>query len=133
MGGVAEIERCMGQVMEIPGALSVTLIDGSSGLLIAAAGNHPMVDDHENAAMATEVMRAVAANAALSAAEHGDLDELIVCRAGSYHLLVPVRADYPARLFVHAMFDDTVGNLAFSRFRVRTILAEFDGSVAPDE
>lgn len=111
--------------MGIPGARSVTLVDGASGLAVAAAGQHELVDQHEDAAATTDVVRAVLGCPALATGgDDDDVNEIIVCGSGGYHLLNLVDGDFDGRLFVHVLFDEDTGNLAMSRFQLRGILAE---------
>ncbi|WP_217440541.1 hypothetical protein [Nocardia barduliensis] len=109
--------------MDIPGARSVTLVDGASGLAIAADGRHDLVDEHEDAAATTDVVRAVLACPALSTGGD-DVTEIIVCGTRGYHLLNLVNGDFDGRLFVHVLFDEDTGNLAMARFQLRGILDE---------
>ncbi len=113
--------------MGIPGARSVTLVDGASGLAVAGAGRHDLVDQHEDAATTTDVVRAVLGCPALATGGNDDITEIIVCGSGGYHLIDLVRGDFEGRLFVHALFDEDSGNLAMARFRLRGILAELTG------
>ncbi|MQY25403.1 hypothetical protein [Nocardia aurantia] len=120
------IDSCLDEIMAIPGARSVTLVDGASGLAVAAAGSHDPLDEHEDAAGTTDVVRAVLGCPALAVGDGGA--ELIVSGATRFHLLNLVDGDYAGRLFVHSVFDAEGGsNLAFARFRVRGILAELTG------
>lgn len=119
------IDGCLRRIMDIPGARSVTLVDGASGLAIAAAGRHGLVDQHEDAATTTDVVRAVLGCPALTTGgDHDDITEIVVCGMRGYHLLNLVDGDFDGRLFVHALFDDDTGNLALARFQLRAILAE---------
>ncbi|WP_454195322.1 hypothetical protein [Nocardia sp. Marseille-Q1738] len=119
------IDGCLKRIMDIPGARSVTLVDGASGLAIAAAGVHELVDQHEDAAATTDVVRAVLGCSALSTGHDGDdVTEIIVCGTSGYHLLNLVNGDFDGRLFVHVLFDEDTGNLAMARFQLRGILAE---------
>ncbi|MEU1985095.1 hypothetical protein [Nocardia sp. NPDC019395] len=123
------IDGCLERIMGIPGARSVTLVDGASGLAIAGAGRHDLVDQHEDAATTTDVVRAVLGCPALATgADDDDITEIIVCGNGGYHLIDLVRGDFEGRLFVHALFDEDSGNLAMARFRLRGILADLTGS-----
>ncbi|MEU7142533.1 hypothetical protein ABZ942_23995 [Nocardia sp. NPDC046473] len=122
------VDGCLERIMDIPGARSATLVDGASGLAIAAAGRHDVVDQHEGAAATTDVMRAVLDCPALTTGRDGeDLTELIVCGTHGFHLLNLVNGDFDGRLFMHVLFDDDTGNLAIARFQLRGILAEFVG------
>lgn len=121
------IDGCLERIMDIPGARSVTLVDGASGLAVAGAGRHELVDQHEDAATTTDVVRAVLGCPALATGADDDITEIIVCGSGGYHLIDLVRGDFEGRLFVHALFDEESGNLAMARFRLRGILAELTG------
>ncbi len=117
------IDGSLKRIMDIPGARSVTLVDGASGLAIAADGRHDLVDEHEDAAATTDVVRAVLACPALSTGGD-DVTEIIVCGTRGYHLLNLVNGDFDGRLFVHVLFDEDTGNLAMARFQLRGILDE---------
>lgn len=119
--------------MDIPGARSVTLVDGASGLAVAGAGRHELVDQHEDAATTTDVVRAVLGCPALATGvSDDDITEIIVCGNGGYHLIDLVRGDFEGRLFVHVLFDEDSGNLAMARFRLRGILADLTGDSATE-
>lgn len=123
------IDGCLQRIMEIPGARSVTLVDGASGLAIAAAGRHDLVDEHEDAAATTDVVRAVLSCSALSTGGD-DISEIIVVGTGGYHLLDLVDGDFDGRLFVHVLFDEDTGNLAMARYHLRNILDQSGGDSA---
>ncbi|MFC9998733.1 hypothetical protein [Nocardia sp. NPDC127526] len=115
--------------MSIPGARCVTLVDSASGLAIAAAGQHDLADQHEDAAASTEAVRAVIGCPALTSGGGGDdITEIIVGGTRGYHLLNLVNGDFDGRLFVHVRFDDESGNLGLARFRLRSVLSEFVGA-----
>lgn len=119
------IDGCLARVMEIPGARNVTLVDGSSGLAVAAAGRDDMFDQHEAAAGTTEVVRAALASPALSTTAAGDdLDEVIVCGVGGYHLLTLIGQAFDGNLFLHVLIDREKGNLALARIRLREIIGQ---------
>ncbi len=114
--------------MGIPGARCVTLVDGASGLAIAAAGQHALAEQHEDAAATTEAVRAVLGCPALASGPAGDdITEIIVGGTRGYHLLTLVNGDFDGRLFVHVRFDDDTGNLGLARFQLRSVLSEFVG------
>jgi hypothetical protein len=122
---VIGIDGCLKRIMDIPGARSVTLVDGASGLAIAADGRHEVLDEHEDAAATTDVVRAVLACPALSSGGDGDdVTEIIVCGTRGYHLLNLVNGDFDGRLFVHVLFGEDTGNLAMARYQLRGILDE---------
>ncbi|WP_165502613.1 hypothetical protein [Actinomadura fibrosa] len=122
---MAGIESCLARMMAIPGAQRVTLVDCASGLAVAAAGREDLVDQHEDAAGATDVVRAVLATPALSATPAGDdVEEIIVCGTGGYHLLSITGADLDGHLFVHLLLDREKGNLALARLRMSRLVQE---------
>ncbi|MEU4809738.1 hypothetical protein AB0H20_11095 [Nocardia fluminea] len=112
--------------MDIPGARSVTLVDGASGLAVAGAGEHQGVDEHEDAAGTTDVVRAVLACPALGSPDD-DLTELVVCRTRGFHLLHLIAGDFDGRLFMHVAFDGDLGNLGMARYQLRSALEELTG------
>ncbi|WP_336084664.1 hypothetical protein [Nocardia sp. SSK8] len=114
--------------MDIPGARSVTLVDGASGLAIAAAGDHGILDEHEDAAGTTEVVRAALGCTALSGGRDNDeISEIVVCRSAGFHLLHLVDGDFDGRLFMHVVFDGDTGNLGMARYQLRSALDELTG------
>jgi hypothetical protein len=124
-GVVIGIDGCLKRIMSIPGARSATLVDGASGLAIAAAGLHDVVDEHEDAASTTDVVRAVLGCPALSTGPAADdITEIIVSGTRGYHLLSLVNGDFDGRLFVHVLFDGTTGNLGMARYQLQEILTE---------
>ncbi|MBW8482584.1 hypothetical protein [Actinomadura parmotrematis] len=119
------IDGCLKRMMEIPGALSVTLVDGASGLAVAAAGRGDLVDQHEDAAGTTEVVRSILASPALSTSRTGDdIAEIIVCGAGGFHLLTLINGTFDGQLFVHLLIDRDKGNLALARIQVSDLIGE---------
>nr|WP_245667797.1 hypothetical protein [Actinomadura macra] len=125
---MAEIDDILSLVMGIPGALRVTLIDCASGLAVAAAGREDLVDQHEDAAGVTDVVRAVLGSPALSATAAGDdVEEIIVCGKDGHHLLAITDAGLDGHLVVHLLIDQERGNLALARLRLRGLVHEMAG------
>ncbi|WP_233617793.1 hypothetical protein [Actinomadura sp. WAC 06369] len=119
------IDDCLARMMAIPGAQRVTLVDCASGLAVASAGRDDGVDQHEDAAGATDAVRSVLGSAALSATPDGDdVEEIIVCGAAGYHLLVLTGPDLDGHLFVHLVVDREKGNLALARLRMQGLVRE---------
>ncbi|MEU5883187.1 hypothetical protein [Spirillospora sp. NPDC047279] len=122
------IDGCLARMMAIPGAQGVTLIDCASGLAVAAAGREDLVDQHEDAAGSTDVVRAVLASPALSATRTGDdIQEIIICGASGYHLLALLNEDIDGLLCVHLWLDRDKGNLALARMSVQYLMREMVG------
>ncbi|MBE1532690.1 roadblock/LC7 domain-containing protein [Actinomadura algeriensis] len=119
------IDDCLARMMAIPGAQRVTLVDCASGLAVASAGRDDHVDQHVDAAGATDVVRSVLGSAALSATPDGDdVEEIIVCGSGGYHLLALTGPDLDGHLFVHLVVDREKGNLALARLRMQGLVQE---------
>ncbi|MFC5183528.1 hypothetical protein [Actinomadura harenae] len=110
--------------MTIPGARGATLVDCSTGLAVAASGGAAgALDQHQDAAGTTDVVRVVLASPALSASPAGDdVQEIIVSGTFGYHLLVCVGRAFGTQLFLHVVLDRDSGNLALARLRVREIV-----------
>ncbi|MFB4320377.1 hypothetical protein [Actinomadura sp. 21ATH] len=123
------IDGRLARIMGIPGARRVTLVDCASGLAIAAAGRDDPIDQHEDAAGTTDVVRAVLDSPALCAAPAGDdIEEIIVCGSAGYHLPTLINTEFDGRLFLHLLIDRDTGNLALARMRTRTLIEEMAGS-----
>lgn len=125
-GSVNSLDGCLKRIMDIPGARSVTLVDGASGLAVAAAGEHQGVDEHEDAAGTTDVVRAALGCPALGSSDD-DLTEMVVCRTRGFHLLHLVDGDFDGRLFMHVVFDSDTGNLGMARYQLRSALQDLTG------
>ncbi|MFG2002470.1 hypothetical protein ACGFNU_25275 [Spirillospora sp. NPDC048911] len=122
------IDGCLARMMTIPGAQGVTLVDCASGLAVAAAGREDLVDQHEDAAGSTEVVRAVLGSPALSATRTGDdIEEIIICGTRGYHLLALVDEEIDGLLCVHLWLDRDKGNLALARRSVQCLVGEMAG------
>ncbi|MFI5776581.1 hypothetical protein [Nocardia sp. NPDC051570] len=112
--------------MDIPGARSVTLVDGTSGRSVADAGRHAIADRREDTSTTIDVVRAVLACPALSTGRPGDgVIEIIIGGTHGFHLLHVVTGDFDERLFVHVLFEGDTGNLAMARYELQGILDEF--------
>jgi hypothetical protein len=123
------IDECLTRAMAIPGAQGVTLVDYTSGLVIATAGSEPLVDRDENAAGMTDILRAVLASPALSSTPTGDdIEDIIISGAAGYHLLALIRTVFDGQLFLHVRLDQQRGNIALARHNIQLIVREM---VAP--
>src|SRR5512139_1773036 len=119
------IDECLAQAMTIPGARSVTLIDYTSGLAIASAGSEALFDRDEDAAGATEIVRAVLASPVLNATRTGDdIEDIIISSAHGYHLLSLITTAFDGQLFLHLRIDREQGNLALARHGVQGLMQE---------
>jgi hypothetical protein len=129
---VLDIDGCLAQIMAIPGARRVTLVDCGNGLAIAAGGRDDLGDQHEDAARTTDVVRAVMGGPPSNAAGAGT-EEIIISGTAGHHLITLidpalVDAAYGGRLFLHLRLDRDTGNLALARLRIRLAIQEMAGS-----
>ncbi|MQY08835.1 roadblock/LC7 domain-containing protein [Actinomadura macrotermitis] len=119
------IDGCLNRIMEIPGARSVTLVDGASGLAVAAAGHRDRLDQHEDAAATTEAVRSVLACPAFGTGRAGDdITEIIVRGTRGFHLLTLFGQTFDGQLFLHLSVDHDKGNLALARIHVQRLIEE---------
>lgn len=122
------VDGCLTRAMAIPGARSATLVDGATGLAIAAVGREDVLDQHELAAGTTDVVREVLGSPAFVTTETGDdVEEIIVCCTGGYHLLTLVDVDVDGQLFIHLLIDRDTGNLGLARLRIQALAREITG------
>ncbi len=121
------IDGWLERIIGIPGAQRATLVDGASGVAIAAAGQHDVLDEQEDAVVTADVVRSILTCPALVTGPGDDVTEIIVCGTRGYHLLNTVNGDFDERLFVHVLLHLDTGNLAMARHRLRGILSEFTG------
>lgn len=122
------IDGCLAHVMAIPGAQSVTLVDYTSGLVVAAAGREDLTDQHEDAASSTDIVRAVLASPAMRTTPTGDdIEDIIVSGARGYHLLTLITSAFDGQLFLHLRIDNEKGNLALARLRLQELIREMVG------
>lgn len=126
---VLGIDDCLERVMAIPGARSVTLVDHTSGLAVAAAGEETLADQHEDAASTTDLVRTVLSSPALAGTRTGDeIEDIIVSGTHGFHLLALLNTAFDGQLFLHLRVDRERGNLALARHRLQSLLREMAGA-----
>ncbi|WP_246052697.1 hypothetical protein [Actinocorallia herbida] len=109
--------------MAIPGARSAGLLDFATGLAIASVGLAR--DAAEQAAGASELVRAVVTSPVFTSAGTGDeIDEITVSGTAGHHLLALVTTATDARLCLHLALDAERGNIALARHRMRDALRD---------
>ena len=115
--------------MEIPGAQSATLVDYASGLPIAAIGSGQLLDQDEDAAETSGLVRAVLASPAFATLPAGeDIADIIISSTSGYHILVLIRTAFDSQFFLHLRLDCQRGNIALARHQIQLIVREL---VAP--
>lgn len=119
------IDECLVRAMAIPGARSVTLVDHTSGLAVASAGDEDLFDRDEDAAGATEIVRSVLTSPVLTAAGGADdIEDIIVSGARGHHLLSLIGNAFDGQLFLHLRIDRERGNLALARHGLQMLVRE---------
>ncbi|MFC0597967.1 hypothetical protein [Streptomyces palmae] len=110
--------------MSITGALGVTLVDWTGGLVLSAAGTGPDGDPAADAADAAELARVVMLRQAFAdpGAGGSSAEDVIVTSASVYHLLRFVDTSFDGNLLIHLRLDRNTANLAMARIRLTAII-----------
>jgi hypothetical protein len=118
---VPGIHNTLDKILEIPGALGVSLVDYTSGLVIAASG-WSSGDPDVAAAGATDLVRAAMDNVAFAGSEAGDsVEDIVVAAWARYHVLRFVETTFDSRLFLYLWLDRGFANVAIARHRLRAL------------
>jgi CheY-like chemotaxis protein len=109
------IEAALAGAMQVPGALGVALVDGASGLTLAAAGGSPMLDLDLAGGAAADLLRAkLRVLAALGLRD--TVEDVMVTLGKQYHLLRFLGPEQTA--FLYLVLDRERGNLGLARRRL---------------
>lgn len=113
-------ETKMQECMEIEGALGVALVDLSSGMALATAGNPRGMSLEVAAAGNTNVVRAKLA--VMKDLEIKDkLEDILISLSSQYHLIRVVTSDTGTGVFIYLVLDKVRANLAMARFKLAKI------------
>ncbi|MEU0068520.1 hypothetical protein ABZ027_02925 [Streptomyces sp. NPDC006332] len=128
------IDECLLEIMKLPGARGVAVVDWTSGLALGTAGESPGDDDEVAAAEAAELARIAAEYQSFAPADGSDwsdqngddtpVEDLILTNRDSYHLLQFVRTTFDSSVFLHLWLGRSEGNLALARIRLRDLARE---------
>jgi CheY-like chemotaxis protein len=118
------IEGVLAAAMQVPGALGVALVDGASGMTLAAAGGSPLLDLDLAGGAAADLLRAqVRVLAALGLRD--TVEDVMVTLGTQYHLLRFLGPEQTALLYF--VLDRERGNLGLARRRLADLARRLAG------
>jgi hypothetical protein len=117
---IMSIDSKLAECMEIDGAMAVALVDSSSGMAIATAGNPRGLDLNVAAAGSTNVLKAKQATLKELGIEE-DIEDVLITLTSHYHLIRPLTDESGKGLAVYLILDKAKANLAMARFKLTKI------------
>ncbi|MEV5410202.1 roadblock/LC7 domain-containing protein [Thermopolyspora sp. NPDC052614] len=116
------IEDCLSEVMAIPGAVDVILVDPTTGMAVTTAGVGAAAGVEQSAAALSETLRATMDGVAL-ATPGGTIrvNDVIVTTDKGHHLLKPVETVFEGPLLIYLRLDGERANIALARHRLTAI------------
>jgi hypothetical protein len=121
---VPALEAAMNRVVEIEGVLAASLIEASSGLVLATAQIGEVVDPAVIAAGAADIVFLLGDMAARAGLED-EVEDVVVTLSGRYHILRMMRDLVPEPLALVVTFDRSETNLAMARRELREVGERF--------
>ncbi|MBQ0755145.1 MAG: hypothetical protein KBT87_07780 [Gammaproteobacteria bacterium] len=113
---MANISENLAKLMEIDGAVGVSLVDSNSGMVLGAAGGG--VDMELAAAGNSEVVKAKM-KTMKSLGIKGEIEDILITLETQYHILRPMIKQ--KGLFLYIVLDKAKANLALARRNVQNI------------
>jgi hypothetical protein len=108
--------------MTIRGAVGASLIDHTTGRVLAALGTSGRGGSSDTTIDPVDVVCAVIQSVAHApVVTSGSVEDVVVTTATTHHLIRPVRTRFDARLVLYLRLDRTGDNLAIARHRVRAL------------
>lgn len=117
---IMSIDSKLAECMEIDGAMAVALVDSSSGMAIATAGNPRGLDLNVAAAGSTNVLKAKQATLKELGVEE-EIEDVLITLSAHYHLIRPLTDESGKGLAVYLILDKAKANLAMARFKLTKI------------
>ena len=111
---MSNIDECMKQTMEIPGAIGVALVDYESGMMLGSAGGGDSLDLEVAAAGNTSVVRAKTQTMA-QLNLNDEIEDILITLGKQYHLIRLVSGEKGRGLFFYLALNRTQANLALAR------------------
>lgn len=113
---MANITENLNKLMEIDGAVGVSLVDSNSGMVLGSAGGG--VDMELAAAGNSEVVKAKM-KTMKSLGIKGNIEDILITLEGQYHIIRPMITQ--KGLFLYVVLDKAKANLALARRNVQNI------------
>lgn len=114
------LEAKLAECMSIDGAIAVALVDNSSGMAIATAGNPRNMDLNIAAAGSSNVLKAKQQTLKELALEE-EIEDVLITLSSQYHLIRPLTDSSGKGLAVYLVLDKAKANLAMARFKLTRI------------
>lgn len=107
----SRIEKALGEVMSINGALGVALVDMTSGMVLGKLGSSGL--DLDIAAAGNSELVKAKLNVMKSLGIRGEIEDILTTLQTQYHLIRPLGSD--STLFLYVVLNKTTANLALAR------------------
>ncbi|MTB70619.1 hypothetical protein ACF3NS_02435 [Arsenicicoccus cauae] len=121
---MTDYAQAMADCLGIEGALGAALVDQSSGMTLATAGNPPAVDLHVAAAGNSSVVQAKLRTIEALGLDD-EIEDILITLGRQYHIIRPVSSREGQGLFLYLVLDRARANLALARFRLTKIEQDF--------
>ena len=108
---MTDYAQAMADCLGIEGALGAALVDQSSGMTVAAAGNSSVVQAK------LRTMEALGLD--------DEIEDILITLGRQYHIIRPVSSREGQGLFLYLVLDRARANLALARFRLTKIEQDF--------
>ena len=114
------VDKKMEECLEIDGALAAALVDSSSGMAVATAGNPRGLDLNVAAAGNTAVMKAKE-KTMKELSIKDSIEDVLITLTSQYHMIRPLTDASGKGLFIYLVLDKEKANLAMARFKLSQI------------
>jgi predicted regulator of Ras-like GTPase activity (Roadblock/LC7/MglB family) len=122
-GTVTSIDETLERVLEIDGVVAASLLESTTGLVLASARVSEVVDPSLVASAATDIVRLLGDMAARLGLED-ELEDVVVTLRGRYHILRLVGGLLPEPVILVATLERPEANLAMAHLELREVGAQ---------
>jgi hypothetical protein len=117
---VPVLDQALSRVVAIEGVLAASLVEATTGLVLASARIGDTVDPHVIAASAADIVFLLGDLTARTGLED-DLEDLVLTLTGRYHVVRMMRGLVPEPVALVVTFDRPETNLAMARRELREV------------
>jgi hypothetical protein len=117
---VPVLDQALSRVVAIEGVLAASLVEATTGLVLASARIGDTVDPHVIAASAADIVFLLGDLTARTGLED-DLEDLVLTLTGRYHVVRMLRGLVPEPVALVVTFDRPETNLAMARRELREV------------